>query len=149
MRLGKPFICPAIIGPEERDLADFSLSHGQEGSTTPSTKSVFVGMGNYFFLPQIRSVLVTRITVNKDRLSPLFHCRVCGSTCSDIIAPHGVTLTGLLLPSHSKRTLLDNRMNQKSEKSELSQQMKLHRESHRQINTGHHTGKIISFIKSP
>ena len=129
MRLEKPFICPAKIGPEERDLADFSLSHGQEGSTTPSTKSVFVGMGNYFFLPQTRSVSVTRITVNKDRLSPLFHCRVCGSTCSDIIAPHGVTLTGLQLPSHSKRTLLDNRMNQKSEKSELSQQMKLHRDS--------------------
>ena len=59
-----------------RDLADISLSHVQEGSTTRSTKFVFVAMGNYFLLPQIPSVSVTRIPVNKDRLIPLFHCRV-------------------------------------------------------------------------
>ena len=76
-----------------RDLADISLSHVQEGSTTRSTKFVSVAMGNYFLLPQIPSVSVTRIPVNKYRLIPYF---IAAFTIR--IAPHGVARAGAELP---------------------------------------------------
>ena len=79
---------PTIIGPEERDLTDISLSHDQEGFTTPSTKSVFVATENCFSFPRTHSVSVTRIPVNKYRLITIFHCRVHGRE----IAPHGWSL---------------------------------------------------------
>ena len=77
-RSEKPFIYPTILGPDRRDLAGISLRRDHEGFTTRSTKFVFVATGNYSSLPQILSVSVTRIPVNKYRLSPIFHCRVHG-----------------------------------------------------------------------
>ena len=75
MRIGETIII-SILGPEERDIADTSLSQDQEGSTTQSTKFVFVAPENCFWLPQSLSVSVTRTPVNKYRLIPIFHCRV-------------------------------------------------------------------------
>ena len=115
----KPFIYPSIIGPE--DLADISLSPGQEGSTRRSTKFVFAGMENFFLLPQIRSVSVTRIPVNKYRLIPIFRCRVHGrdsTTWSNEREPgHNCLFTQLV---RSRQALLYDRMNHNMERSRSS-----------------------------
>ena len=143
MRLEKPFICPAKIGPEERDLADFSLSHGQEGSTTPSTKSVFVGMGNYFFLPQIRSVSVTRIPVNKYRLIPLFHCRVpCRASTTWRVTGAGTdtTIFSLSYLVRARQPLHKARMNHKHSSDGATRGV-----SHGG-DTGHHQHRKVDLV---